>query len=896
MNRIPLISILCILLSSISAAGHVLQNSNWKVEVAENGNMTVEHVSGAKTVFRPSFVLSYFEKSPKVSWDRIPRHGIIDNLNYRIIAWNKTHNIFDALNPEEMMLLRILKEDDMIEFVYADRKEASFAAKLTLPSDGGEPMLSFSLKALKDGSFSIGYTGAPEISLASVQEVWQPLVWTQKRFPADSYLTADFNCTMPLAAFTAEGFTQGVCVSPESFPFQPLPTRNNVRFGVALRNRTGQVQPMIWAPVAGMPASGMNAGDVFDFSMRLFSVRGSMMDTHESLAMELYGLSDYYRDNQVGSMNTALDNMIDYGMSQYSWFVEELKGSSYETDVREAVKNTTSLNALNLSLVTDREDIFDNRFMPVLEYMLSRENLLFSLKGKEGEGGQKSSSCLGTPVMPASEAIAIYDAGGRKSDFLIDEIWYEKAMRKLNPHERYWREQQSLYRATGERIYLDNAVKAADIYLAENIDVVQEYFDYTNQNSSSFWTSLSPKFPDLYNLYELTGEERFLKAAQYAARRYAQFIWMCPAIPGEKVTVNIGGVAPKQKWWGDPMQVPEESVDAWRLSEIGLHCECAATSGSHRGVFPVHYAAYMRRIAESTSDDFLNKIANWAIVGRYQNFPGYHINTARTTVYEKEDFPLRTHWQMNVNSMHYNHIWPQMSILLDYLVSDVEMKTDGKIQFPAIIVEAFANLGCRMYGHKPGRWFGNEVWLWMPQRLLDVSDPQLNYITARNEDGTKLYIAFSNQSKKTVKAQFKINQDYSCSARKYTVEVSPEGCECVIVDNAALKISFQDKMLSTLPGWKDDYVKDDYGRAMLLNIAATGKRVYAYVHGNKDEWKRVCMRYRMDSGRWNDILDSQFPFEFTIPVGEDIRQFEYQMYLVDSENIEHKGELHFLKK
>ena len=138
--------IAALMLSAAATAGQTrLQNSNWTVDVAKDGGMTVFHKSGAETRFTPSFVLSYFEKAPKISWDRIPVKGKVDNLNYRIIAWNRTHNIFDALTPKPLKLKKTVASAGKVTFVYADEKEAEFSAVLTLPEDGGEPVLSFSL-------------------------------------------------------------------------------------------------------------------------------------------------------------------------------------------------------------------------------------------------------------------------------------------------------------------------------------------------------------------------------------------------------------------------------------------------------------------------------------------------------------------------------------------------------------------------------------------------------------------------------------------------------------------------------------------------------------------------------------------------------------------------------
>lgn len=913
--RTAILWVLIVAFPLAASAQKTYRNANYSVNVSRSGEMDI-HVTGTEVhaVFRPDFCVSHMSKAPRTSWDRIPRDNYVDNLNYRVLAWDKKQNIFEATNPVPAQLAGVEFDKKQVVFRFSDNGEYTLVAVLSVPADGSEPKLQFKLTAIEDGSFMVGYNGAPATKVEDAIEVWQPLVWTQKRFPGDSYMTADFNCSVPMTSVQRKDCTYGVCVSPESFPFQPLPTSKNVRFGVSLRNRDGYAQPIVWAPVLGMPASKLNRGDSFDFGLRLVVDEKPILDVHEQIALGMYGLSKYHRDNQLGyNLNTTFDNMVEYGMSEYSWFVDSLKGCSYETDVKRSVKNTSSLNPLNISFVADRRDVFDRRFIPMFEFVLSRENLLFALHDNSGEGGQRPSSKLGKPIIQATEAYAVYEATGRQSGFLLHEIGAEKSQHRSSPNERYWKEQLALYSATGNIQSLDNAVEAAQKYLEDNIMTIQDGFDYKNQSSSSFWTSLSPRFPELFNLYEATGDKRFLEAARYGARRYAQFLWMCPAIPDATIRVNEGGVAPKQKPWGSPMKVPEEDVEAWRLSEIGLHCECAATAGSHRAVFPVHFAAYMRRIADATGDEFLEKIANWAIVGRYSNFPGYHINTARTTVYEKPWFPLHTHQEMNVNSMHYNHIWPLMSIVLDYLVTDVEVKSRGNIHFPAIAVEAFSNLGCRMYGHSPGDFYGHKAILWMPRQLLVSDNPQLNYISAR--DGKdRLYVALSNQALEAIESTLSLDQErigqdglkLSLIGGEGSASVSDDGKIIVCVpeggllafclDGVNLDVAFQDLMLSPGEAWRNDYAKDDSSRAMLINLASAQKSVFAYACGDISFWQEVSLNYKIGNGEWTSVKDREYPFEFSVEVPEEASSFEYYMSFVRPDGSSVEGKHHILSK
>jgi hypothetical protein len=122
----------------------------------------------------------------------------------------------------------------------------------------------------------------------------------------------------------------------------------------------------------------MQAGEKFDFSMQLFLEPKEMLSAYKTLARDMYHFRDY-RSIGPHQLNRTLDNMVDYGMSHWSYFVDSLKGCAYSTDVPGAVKNVSSLNPLEIALVTDSKEIFDQRAYPIMEYLISREKFLFTL-------------------------------------------------------------------------------------------------------------------------------------------------------------------------------------------------------------------------------------------------------------------------------------------------------------------------------------------------------------------------------------------------------------------------------------------------------------------------------------------------------------------------------------
>jgi|GEM_PF-508916 len=754
------------------------------------------------------------------------------------------------------------------------------------------PKLRFDFQAKREGWYAIGYTGAPAKALDEVKEIWQPLIWQEQRFPDKSYLTLAFRCPIPSALVQVDDLTIGVLASPEEFSFDPLPTMQNSRFGVAVRNDEGNAQPQLWAPVFGGKGSAMKSGDRFTFTCLLPAIEKSLTYAYECIARETFGFHAF-RKNEISSLNQVIDRMTDYALSHYAWFIDSLKGCAYSTDVPGAVKNVSSLNPLNIATVKDNSRMFEERAYPTMEYMLSREKFLFSLDKEQKI--QNPSRKLAGPVAPISELAALYTVFGKSNPFflsLAEQEFGKSRIRNLDVAESSdnWINAMYLYRVSGNERYLKIATEGADQYIQERVDKKQRDFDDPFAGGYFFWPAYTNRWIELLELYEMTQNKRYLKAAHDGARHYAQFCWMSPAIPDEMITVNKGGKAPMY-WYlkskgHKQMYFPEETVPAWRLSEIGLTAESSGTSSGHRAIFMANYAPWMLRLGYYSNDMFLQELAKNAIVGRYRNFPGYHINTARTTAYEKADYPLRSHEELSVNSFHYNHIMPMISMLLDYLVTDAYVKSNGQIDFPSEYIEGYAYLQSKMYGQHPGKFEDESgVQLWMPAGLLEIDQVELNYLAARK--GDKLFLAFMNQSDRAVEGQVNVNEvlvhGLMDDQRSFRITVPPAGIKTVVLEGVDIRPIIQDKLTSTAEAHGKDYLEIPTGhaKAMLFRLGDYGKRAYIYLSDDDSLLKEVRLTYKDVAGETMSIVDKSYPYEFTVPLSKTQDNLQFTLTLTD---------------
>ena len=97
--------------------------------------------------------------------------------------------------------------------------------------------------------------------------------------------------------------------------------------------------------------------------------------------------------------------MISYVLGPYSRFLDKEKGCTYATDVPGAVKNVSSLNPLEIAVLNDNRTMLLERALPVYEYVLSREKLLFCADSTQDI--QYPSRRMNGPCCPVSELTAL---------------------------------------------------------------------------------------------------------------------------------------------------------------------------------------------------------------------------------------------------------------------------------------------------------------------------------------------------------------------------------------------------------------------------------------------------------------------------------------------------------
>ncbi|MGN6643643.1 MAG: Calx-beta domain-containing protein, partial [Verrucomicrobiota bacterium] len=585
-------------------------NNEYSLQMLEDGSLAlVNPASGVGAVLAPEFTTLYCASNPQLGESSVAEtmHGGSTSVGLNVAKWaakSNTQNLWTA--PDQTTKVRpqsAWQVGSQVWWRYAETNGFGLKAEVVLPGGSEDPNITFHLTPTTSGYYSTAFSGIPACPTNSLDWLWQPLIWQGLRFPLTGYLTPEYLCSLPGVMLSHNGAVMGAVADPGEMPFR-LPLFANSLFGVVLRGPDSLAQPMVFAPLLGGTNSYLTAGSTFNFSTHVFARSGDFYQNFRRLTTNTFGFHDY-RQNATATLNQVLDNMSDYFLTSYANWDTNARGFSGLRDDPDTVKSYSPVHVLSWAMVRDSQQFYEVRARPVIEYSLSRSTYFLSI------GSYNANEAMFGPVLSSltPEYCALHlITGGRTAYFgkvvndlnatllsAVNTNTTYTGQQALDNGRSYLRRSLAMFRMSGASAYLAEARKCADDYIAWRIAQPQTDFYDT---ASSFWAFVGPMWTDLLELYDETGEPRYRDAALAGAREFVGYNYFCPKIPAGDITVNIGGSV-------SGMSIPQETVPAWRVSEMGLQCEAAATSLSHRGIFMVPWAAYFNRLAALSGDTYL---------------------------------------------------------------------------------------------------------------------------------------------------------------------------------------------------------------------------------------------------------------------------------------------------
>jgi hypothetical protein len=473
-----------------------------------------------------------------------------------------------------------------------------------------------------------------------------------------------------------------------------------------------------------------------------------------------------------------------------------------------------------------------------------------------------------------------------------------------------------LHVLTGDPRPLERARKVADVYIDRVIT------EAPTQPHAGFWDGKLPNWEGLLRLYELTGEKRYLEAATFGAHQLMAGIWTQPRVPDGDRLVTVHEEQYRERhdalwlWRGDdrhrlgyrpstgnlPRMPEPQDVPAWLVSNVGLGYEGEGSYNDPRAplgryIFQSVWAPSFLKLAQYTGEQAFETYARNAVIGRFANYPGYYMH-GRVSL---QNDPQYLYKGPDFTYFYYHHIPVHLGWCIDYLVSDAMRHSAGAIHFPSLRQTGYAFFNFRVYGHAPGKVFDHDdVWLWFDRDLVSLDQAQFNYVTAH--DGQRLFVMIMNQDQQSQIGTLRANAGVlgvseltgkavtildaaggtvttttSTAEQVARVEVPARDMRVVVLHEVrpqvvTHRIAHPEASGSGVVSLNMEYNDANAGSTGFTGFGAPLQvmpgfwRGYVWLDANREQVRRVTLRYSVDGGRtFSEQTRDQYPYEFTLP-------------------------------
>jgi hypothetical protein len=249
--------------------------------------------------------------------------------------------------------------------------------------------------------------------------------------------------------------------------------------------------------------------------------------------------------------------------------------------------------------------------------------------------------------------------------------------------------------------------------------------------------------------------------------------------------------------------------------------------------------------------------------------------------------------------IYYHHLPVHLSWTMDYLVSEAHLLSNGRITFPGLRQFGYAYFDYRMYGHAPGSVMGEkDVWLWLKRGLVELDNPQLNYLTAHN--GNSFFVILMNQSHQAESGKLTLNAAQITGDKTKgfgALRVLSGGKERIPLADGHAKISVPARGLSVLavdglnisiPAHRKHAEPAAAQQPGIVSVDQDGMRfkgaaiqvepgwwdAYIWSEAGYGAFKKLTLNWK-HAGRTGSLTSTAYPYEFSVPVHDGQQELSF---------------------
>lgn len=307
------------------------------------------------------------------------------------------------------------------------------------------------------------------------------------------------------------------------------------------------------------------------------------------------------------------------------------------------------------------------------------------------------------------------------------------------------------YQVLKDDKYLKAAIRGADWFIAQAVEPCRFVGVCGDTRfAPDFATGMSVEA--LLDMYHLTGNEAYKHAAWKTARYFTTYIYTHP-------TDNAVFISPEGK---------EENVQQY--TQAGLVCEHIGVIGSANPQGPIllsSFAGMFVRLYKETGDRLFLDMARASANGRDK-------------FVEQKSGIASYYWThfTKVALPYPQHAWWQVGWLMDYLISEAELRSEGRIRFPRGYIAPKVGPH-KVVGFAPGFINGAEVELTLADSGVENANPDLEILTARGTSNGKSYYIVMNSRNIPVEMNLKLGAD----RKSFNGVVAPYGIRIIEIAN-----------------------------------------------------------------------------------------------------------------